>query len=346
MLETYKNVYITDLLRYLIVAGGAFLLFWVIGKQYLKQYFIQNKFPKNKKLREEFSFSMSTIIIFATVGFGIDTALKAGYTNLYFEVSDYSNWWFFSSFIIAVVMHDTYFYWTHRWMHHPKIYEHVHKVHHKFTNPSPWAAYAFHPFEAVIEAGIMPLIVFTIPVHLYIVIAFMIYMISRNVMGHLGFELFPKGFATNKLLNWHSTSTHHNMHHEYFNCNYGFYFTWWDNWMNTTHDNYEVAFDEAASGIPSETISNPRLSKAALLVIILCFCASSLDAQSISGKWITYDESTGDALAVIKIDSLEQRIDGKIIKIVVNAHQTFDPICTSCVGENKDKKVIGMQMLW
>ena len=54
-----------------------------------------------------------------------------------------------------ILLHDTYFYWAHRAMHHPKIYRHVHLVHHLSQNPSPWAAFAFHPFEAVIEAGIV-----------------------------------------------------------------------------------------------------------------------------------------------------------------------------------------------
>ena len=248
MLETYKNIYLVDLIRYLIFAGGAFLVFWIIGKPWLKQYFIQSKFPNNKKLIEEFIYSMSTIVIFSVIAFSVYSAKMAGYTFMYNEISDYGNWWFYTSFLVTIIVHDFYFYWTHRLMHHKSIYKYVHKVHHKFSNPSPWAASAFHPFEAIIEAGILPLLIFTIPLHQNVTMAFLIYMIARNVLGHLGFELFPKGFASNKWLNWHTTSTHHNMHHKYFDCNYGFYFTWWDNWLKTTHHNYENEFDTAAAG--------------------------------------------------------------------------------------------------
>ena len=346
MIETYKNIYLVDLIRYLIFAGGAFLIFWIIGKPWLKQFFIQFEFPKRKKLWEEFAYSMSTVVIFSIIGFSVYSAKLAGYTLMYDEVADYGDWWFYSSFLISVVLHDLYFYWTHRFMHHKSIYKHVHKVHHKFTNPSPWAAYAFHPFEAVIEAGILPLLIFTMPLHQTITMAFLIYMILRNVLAHLGFELFPKGFAANKWWNWHTTATHHNMHHKYFDCNYGFYFTWWDNLLNTTHNNYGTEFDQAASGHEKKIIVKPIVAKTAVMIIMLISSSLSLNGQSISGRWTTYNESTGDALAVIKIDSSEQGIDGKIIKIVVNAHQTLDPICTKCIGENKDKKVIGMQMLW
>jgi sterol desaturase/sphingolipid hydroxylase (fatty acid hydroxylase superfamily) len=88
--------------------------------------------------------------------------------------------------------HDAYFYWALRLMHHPKIFKHVHLVHHRSTNPSPWAAYSFHPIEAVLEAGIFPLIVFTIPMHSLALVTVLIYMITRNVLGHLGMEILPK----------------------------------------------------------------------------------------------------------------------------------------------------------
>lgn len=339
-------VLISDLSRYLIFAGGAFLSFWVIGKPLLKRYFIQNTFPKRKKLLEEFGYSMSTVIIFSIVGFCVHIAKTAGLTKIYSATTDYPEWWLYVSFPVAILIHDLYFYWTHRLMHHKNVYKYVHKVHHKFTNPSPWAAYAFHPIEAVFEAGIFPILVFTLPLHMSIIITFLIYMITRNVLGHLGFELFPKGFASNKWWNWHTTSTHHNMHHKYFNCNYGLYFAWWDDWFGTTHKNYEKEFDEAASGNKSVKASKTITTRAASLFIGLTLLSISLNGQSFVGKWTTFDESTGDPLAVIRIDSSFNGIEGSISKIMINQNQTLDPICIKCDGNKKNKKVIGMEMLW
>jgi len=65
-----------------------------------------------------------------------------------------------------------------------------------------------------------------------------------NVMGHLGYELFPKGFASHRLFKWHNTSTHHNMHHRLVKCNYGLYFNFWDRVMSTNHPAYEESFDQ------------------------------------------------------------------------------------------------------
>ena len=140
------------------------------------------------------------------------------------------------------IIHDTYFYWTHRLMHHPKIFRWFHLVHHLSTNPSPWAAYSFHPLEAIVEAGIFAVFLFTIPMHpLHLAIFFFI-MIVYNVYGHLGYELYPKDFSSHWLGKWINTSVNHNQHHQYFKGNYGLYFLWWDRWMKTIRSDYDEKF--------------------------------------------------------------------------------------------------------
>ena len=155
------------------------------------------------------------------------------------------------SFILALVYHDTYFYWTHRLMHHPRIYRRVHKVHHMSTNPSPWAAYSFHPFEAIIQALAFTFMILILPLHPLVLFLFLVNMITRDVLGHIGFELFPNGFTKQRWLNWNTTSTHHNLHHRYFKYNYGLYFSWWDNLMKTTHPQYHETFNEVKEREPN-----------------------------------------------------------------------------------------------
>jgi sterol desaturase/sphingolipid hydroxylase (fatty acid hydroxylase superfamily) len=120
----------------------------------------------------------------------------------------------------------------------------VHKTHHLSVNPTPFAAYAFHPVEAVIEVAIIPLVAFTIPHHTSAITIFSLYSLLLNVIGHLGYEFFPRGFARHWLFKWHNTSTHHNMHHRLVKYNYGLYFNFWDRIMHTNHPNYEESFDE------------------------------------------------------------------------------------------------------
>ncbi len=245
--EIWKRVIVIDFLRYFIPASVFYLTFWVILKKHLAHKFIQSKWPSAKKLWGEFKYSISTVIIFAFIGVGVVTAKNQGHTMIYNELGAYGYWYLPVSFVIMVVFHDFYFYWTHRWMHHPKIYRHVHKVHHHSTNPSPWAAYSFHPLEAVVQALVFPILVFTIPVHPRIAFLFLLYMILRNVWGHLGYEFLPAQFIKSKWLNWNTSTTHHNLHHEQFHSNYGLYFTWWDKLMKTEHRDYKQKFTEVAS---------------------------------------------------------------------------------------------------
>lgn len=246
-IDVWPSMYLFDLFRYLIPATIAFVVFWLIGRNAWKHRFIQNSFPKNSQLVKEFAYSMSTVVIFSFVGFCIYACEKAGITRLYYDVSQYGIAYMIFSFVLTLIFHDFYFYWTHRLMHHKRIFKYVHRVHHESTNPSPWAAYSFHPWEALIQALILPIMVFLFPLHPLIIFLFLTYMIVRNVIGHLGFEIFPKGFTKNKWLNWTTAVTHHNIHHERFNSNYGLYFSWWDRWMKTEDKKYHENFEEVKS---------------------------------------------------------------------------------------------------
>ena len=245
-----------------------------------------------------------------------------------------------------VLAHDAYFYFAHRLMHHPKIFKHVHLVHHKSTNPSPWAAYSFHPLEAIVEAGIFPLIVFTIPVHSLVLVLFLVFMITRNVLGHLGMEILPKWFVKNKFLNWNTTTTHHDMHHKNFHTNYGLYFTWWDNLLGTTDKEYIETFEEVTSRKKETTISEKAIKIAkSTSILILCLMAN-LNAQSPLGLWQIFDENNGEPLALIEISKNQQHLEGQIKKLFLQPHQGLDPVCANCSGDKKDQKVIGMDILW
>ncbi|HFA49015.1 MAG TPA: sterol desaturase family protein, partial [Bacteroidetes bacterium] len=110
--------------------------------------------------------------------------------------------------------------------------------------PTPWASFSFHPIEAVVEIAFLPIVVCLMPVHSAVIILFSIFSLLFNVMGHLGFELFPKGFTRHPLTWWLNTSTHHNLHHQRAGCNFGLYFNFWDKMMGTNHPDYHEIFDK------------------------------------------------------------------------------------------------------
>src|SRR5436853_320575 len=237
LLKHYAFDFAGESIRYLLFAGIAFLLLWVVFRKRLSHRMIQRKYSTRQRLTSEFLYSMSSIAIFSVIGVCVFTAIKKGYGLTYFHVSERGWPYFFISIGLAIIIHDAYFYFTHRLMHHPALFKHIHLIHHKSTNPSPWAAYSFHPFEAVIQGMIGPILTFTLPMHIYALLGFAIFQITYNVLGHSSIELLPKGF-TRSILFWHNTPTHHNMHHRYFNWNYCIYFNWWDRIFGTMHPKY------------------------------------------------------------------------------------------------------------
>lgn len=247
--------------RYILMAGIAYVFIWVIYKERLKHRIIQKKLPEKDKISHELKYSAVSLAIFAASGILVVLMKNAGWTFIYDKVEDYGVPYLLFSIVALIFLHDTYFYWTHRLMHHPLLFKSIHLVHHKSTNPSPWAAFSFHPYEAVIEAGIVPLVILFLPVHTTALVVFFFYSNFLNVLGHLSFELFPKGFIENRILRLHNSTTHHNMHHKYFNCNYGLYFNIWDRIMGTNHENYFDTFREVTHREP-EVAEDPGLMEA------------------------------------------------------------------------------------
>ena len=214
--------------RYLLIAGAFYVVFYLLFSKRFATFKIQKKRPGSKQLKQEMCYSILTFIIYGSgIWLFLDWIAK-GATKKYELIADFGLPYFLCSVLLMIVMHDAYFYWTHRLIHHPALFRFIHRTHHKFNTPTPWAAFAFHPLEAVLSMGIVPLIIFTIPFHQAALICFISFMVVYNVMIHLGFEI--KGFWFSRMQN---TSMEHDYHHQKGHGNYGLYFTYWDRLMGT-----------------------------------------------------------------------------------------------------------------
>jgi Delta7-sterol 5-desaturase len=230
--------------RYFVLASVSFLIFYVFfPKQFLKIK-IQKLFPKPVHYYREIGFSTLSILIFSSIAYLSFVAGKP-YNNIHYgSIASFGWVWFALGFVYMFFVHDAYFYLIHRFMHLPVLFKNVHLIHHKSTNPSPWTAYAFHPLEALLEAGIAPLIAFTLPVHKFGFILFMLFQIIYNIYGHLGFELYPKGFNKTIIGKWVNTGVAHNQHHKHFKGNYGLYTLIWDRLFGTLRPDYDAAYEQ------------------------------------------------------------------------------------------------------
>jgi lathosterol oxidase len=235
-------------IRYTFLAGFAWLFWYVLFKRrWLHRKFIA-RFPPSSEVRREAAYSIASMLIFGVVGALTISASFWGWTRIYWRIADHGWGWFWASVVCLIFLHDAYFYWTHRLMHHRRLFNLFHRVHHLSHNPSPWAAYAFDPLEAVVQAGIFPLAAFVMPVHPLAFSLFMLWQIVHNVLGHAGYEIYPRWLMNTWFKRILNTPTNHVMHHEKIRCNYGIYFNLWDRLMRTNHADYERRFREVTAG--------------------------------------------------------------------------------------------------
>ncbi len=245
ILPTLGSIYLFDLLRYLIAAAVVSWILYGMAKTFSAQRKIQKaRQATAKDIRRELLYSCLTVGVYAIVGVAFYALHNLGYMKLYSDVADYG--WFYAivSVPLLLVLHDAYFYWVHRTMHHRALFRHFHRVHHLSRTPTPWAAYAFAPGEALMMALFVPLAIFFIPVHTGALLAFVLIMIFRNAQGHSGVEFHPRWWVDSPC-DALTTVTHHDLHHQRFSGNYGLYFTWWDRWMGTEFKDYKQQFHQA-----------------------------------------------------------------------------------------------------
>jgi lathosterol oxidase len=151
-----------------------------------------------------------------------------GKSLLYSNIDEYGWSWLLVSTILYLLWNDIGIYWIHRLEHHPSVYRFVHKPHHKWIIPTPFAALAFHPVDGYLQSLPYHIFVFICPMqkHLYLVLFATVQL--WTVFIHDGDMI-----AGHWLQNYLSSPAHHTLHHMYFTVNYGQYFTWTDSYFGS-----------------------------------------------------------------------------------------------------------------
>ncbi len=247
--------------RYIVVAGLTYLLLYVFFARWLAGRKISRKPNSFGRMSWEFVYSMRSVVVYGIVGWFTVVCIRMGWTQFYGDIHKFGWPWFLVSIVLAILIHDTHFYWTHRLMHHPKLFRWIHHTHHLSTNPSPWATYSFSVPEAFVQASIAPVIFFILPIHPLAFLTFMFWQVGFSVFGHCGYELYPHWFVRSWLGRIFNTVTHHSQHHEVNRANFSLYFNYWDLLMGTNHQRYAERFSEAVgeevAELPAKRASVP-----------------------------------------------------------------------------------------
>jgi sterol desaturase/sphingolipid hydroxylase (fatty acid hydroxylase superfamily) len=212
--------------RYLAFSG---LFDWLTRRRFPALY--DGRTPQ---IRQEVRWSLLSAAIYAAPAGLLAWGWQArGWTKIYSSVADYPLWWLPLSILVYLFAHDSWFYWTHRWMHVPKVYKAMHAVHHASRNPTAWAAMSFHPLESITGAVLIPALVLIVPIHYAALLVVLTVMTIMGVTNHMGWEIFPRWLVNGRAGQWLITASHHQRHHEKYLCNFGLYFRFWDRLCGT-----------------------------------------------------------------------------------------------------------------
>ena len=128
--------------------------------------------------------------------------------------------------LVFIILEDTLFFWGHRSLHHPAVYAHVHKVHHRFNHSVSIAAVATHPVEYILS-NVVPFVAgpTLLGAHCATIYVWIIYRVGETVFHHSGYD-FPCTLWS--LLPFQNSAEEHDLHHSVNTGNYGSMFYVWD----------------------------------------------------------------------------------------------------------------------
>jgi Delta7-sterol 5-desaturase len=218
---------------YLLIAGGAYAAVWRLGRERHAHRRLQVCAGQVARAGRELWWSSVSILVISALLTLAWRAAEADWSLGYFQVETYGWIYLVASVGLLAVVHDSFYYWAHRALHHPLVFRYVHKLHHSFTNPTPFASYAFHPAEAAVEGGWFLSVTFLLPLHPYAVAAHLLLLTVFNVISHLGYEFYRPAAS-----GWFITSSYHHIHHACGKRHFTLRFKLWDRWMGSNSREY------------------------------------------------------------------------------------------------------------
>jgi Delta7-sterol 5-desaturase len=145
-------------------------------------------------------------------------------------------------FALYVVLFDIYFYFLHRLMHTDLLWW-IHRHHHVSESPDPLTAFSFHPVEAFITGGFVPLMLIFFNLHLASVIAVNLYGILNSVAVHSGHEIFPRWWYRGRISRFYISPMYHDRHHSLYHYNFGAFTNIWDRLFGTMAPSFEADYE-------------------------------------------------------------------------------------------------------
>lgn len=234
------QIWLRNILVVTIVAGTLHLWFHRYTMQASDLKYDPRPFPRSGRVFTAGNQLIDNMIWTLASGVTIWTVLEVlifwAMSNGMVSVIDFPSnpIWFVAIFFLIPVWESFYFYWIHRLLHTRPFYR-FHALHHRNTDVGPWSGLSMHPVEHVLYFGSV-LIHFAIASHPVHVMFHLLFYGLYAITTHTGFE----GLLFRNKKRLHLGNFHHQIHHRYFECNYGNLDVPWDILFGSWHDGTEA----------------------------------------------------------------------------------------------------------
>lgn len=239
------QIYLRNMVLMILVAGGLHCYFYIWRKQGDKRHYDARPFASNNQM---FTFNSQILDnMFWTLASGVTIwsayevlmmwTMANGHLPVLLLPDD--NLWLILLILLVPIWETFYFFLIHRLIHWPPLYRSVHYLHHRNINVGPWSGMSMHPVEHAIYFGTI-LIHLLVPSSPLLIIFHLQYYALTAATTHTGYQgltvanKMPLGLGT----------FHHQLHHRYFDCNYGGLEVPLDKWTGNFHDGTEASHQQ------------------------------------------------------------------------------------------------------
>lgn len=147
------------------------------------------------------------------------------------SIPELDAWWAIAVMAVALMfIEGVHFYANHRLLHVDPLYRWFHALHHRNVNTGPWSGVSMSPGEHLLYLS-LPFVFLVLPGHPFLVTFALLYLLVSPSPSHSGFDRF-RVFGTDV----HGGDIFHNLHHRYFEVNYGMTLVPMDKWFGSWHD--------------------------------------------------------------------------------------------------------------
>ncbi|MDH3450550.1 MAG: sterol desaturase family protein [Gammaproteobacteria bacterium] len=231
------QIWLRNFVTMLLVAGSLHLYFYTFNKQRDVEKYDPRDLSRRSKLfhfdNQVWDNMFWTLVSAVAVWSFYESLMMWAYANGLAPTMTFSDnpAWFVLLLFLIPFWTGFHFYWQHRMFHLPALYKLAHNWHHKNTNVGPWSGAAMHPVEhAVWFSAVFVLLL--LPSHPLHALFIMQLQAITAVTSHCGYENLLLG----KKLKFRLGDFFHQLHHRFYDCNYGTFETPWDQWFDTYHD--------------------------------------------------------------------------------------------------------------